>query len=210
MRTDDISYGQEYWDTLDGGLGYNDSTMWEDIAHTIKEVFGVRDGRDLTAGMSALDVGCAKGYLVKHLRRRGFDCWGTDFSEHALANADEAVTSWLRRHDLTSTIPMQWNEGYFHFVSCIETMEHIPEASVPLALAHIRRVLAPNAMVLFTICTAEHPDPFDDPTHVTIKDRSWWEAQLATAGFFREPKLEARLRTFHLFARHAGIFVARW
>lgn len=207
MRTGDLSYGPDYWNTLDNGLGYNDSTMWEDIAHIQKELFGYRDGRDVAGEMQYLDVGCAKGYLVKHMYRRGFESWGTDFSEYAITEADPLVKSRIRRHDLTTPMPMQWNDDYFKLVSCYETMEHIPEDGVAQALWHIKRVCCRYA--LFTICTSEHPDPFDDPTHVTIKPREWWLAELIKAGYTPQPELERRIRNYYLFSAHAGVFICR-
>ena len=207
MRTDDVSYGKDYWDSLDGGLGYQDSTMWEDIAHILKEVFGVEKGKDVSSEKSFLDIGCARGYLVKHMRRRGFESWGTDFSAHILNTADPDAKPWLRGHDLTLSVPMQWNDGYFQLVSCIETMEHIPEVSVPQALAHIRRVA--GGWTVFTICTAEHPDPYDDPTHITIRPREWWLAQLVKAGFSTGFAQEREVKRFYLFSAHHGVFVCR-
>ena len=37
---------------------------------------------------SALDVGCAMGFLVEALRRRGVDAFGIDVSEYAIAHVD--------------------------------------------------------------------------------------------------------------------------
>lgn len=206
-RTDDVTYGADYWNTLDGGNGYQDSTMWEDIAHTIKEVFGIMDGQDITPTLSALDMGCASGYLVKHLRRRGFDAWGTDFSQYALDHADEDVKTYLRNHDLTSPhYGTQWEEGSFGLVTCLETLEHIPEESVPQALDHIYYNVRRGGRVLLTICVAEQPDTDSDPTHVTIRPRSWWEEKLSQQ-FHTLQSHEDRLRSFWLFSQHKGVFV---
>lgn len=210
MRTGDVTYSADYWNSLDGGLGYNDSTMWEDIAHSLKEVFGIRGGQDVSGEISFLDVGCAKGYLIRHMRRRGFESWGTDFSVYAINHSDPDSKPFIRCHDLTTQVPMQWNDGYFGLVSCIETMEHIPEESVAQALAHIRRVS--GGWTVFTICTAEHPDPYDDPTHVTIKPREWWENKLVQAGFsltFAGAEKERALKRFWLFSAHKGVFVCQ-
>jgi hypothetical protein len=41
LRTDDISYGKHYWQSLDDGAGYNDSTLHEDLSYLVKETFGI-------------------------------------------------------------------------------------------------------------------------------------------------------------------------
>ena len=40
---------------------------------------------------SFLDIGCAKGFLVRTLREHGKDCWGFDHSEWAIDRVDESI-----------------------------------------------------------------------------------------------------------------------
>jgi SAM-dependent methyltransferase len=47
-------------------------------------------------GREVLDVGCAKGFLVRHLRELGVDAWGCDVSEYAIANAPAEVSQHVR------------------------------------------------------------------------------------------------------------------
>lgn len=212
MRTNDRSYGRDYFETLDNGDGYNDSTMWEDLAHTIKEVFAIslNPGADHSAELHVVDVGCAKGYLVRHLRRRGFDAWGVDISQYAIDNAPDDTANWLRIYDITSKDPSFFGNEAFNMAVCFETMEHIPEPQVDLALSNIRRLVEPGSNVLFTICTDKQPGWDSDPTHVTIKPRGWWLDRLVAAGFGISPFgriCQDRLRQFWLFSQHDGVFV---
>lgn len=216
MRTDDLNYGEDYFETLDNGDGYRDSTMWEDIAHTIKEAFGVdrvkRPWQDLSGTVNVVDVGCAKGFLVRHLRRRGFDAWGLDISEYALDTAPDDVKTYLRQFDLTTPDNSHFGAQAFRLALCIETMEHIPEDKVQVALRHIYTLLKKHGRAVFTICTDKQPGWDSDPTHVTIKPREWWTEQLTAAGFVEEPLdtwALGYLKMHWLFAEHDGVFVGR-
>src|SRR5262249_4597577 len=46
---------------------------------------------------SYLDVGCAKGFLVRALRTAGRKCWGIDHSAWALEHADALAQPYLAR-----------------------------------------------------------------------------------------------------------------
>lgn len=210
VRTDDTNFGEQYFETMDGGDGYLDSTMWEDLAHTVKEVFAIHDKRDHSGEIHAIDIGCAKGYLVRHLRRRGFDAWGEDISEYAIGNAPDDTREFLRLYDLTSLDPSFFGTEAFNLALCFETMEHIPEPNVDQALTNIFNMLEPGAQVLFTICTDKQPGWDSDPTHVTIRSREWWDARLTQNGYkvsSVDLNRENALYGFWLFSQHDGVFV---
>lgn len=210
LRTSDLSYGQEYWETMDGGAGYKDSVMWEDLAFITRELLCIDPERgDITSELNFLDVGCAFGFLVRHLRRRGLEAWGIDLSQWAIDHAPDDIKGYLRQFDLTSERSPKVISGWpFQRFACFETMEHIPEEQVDHALGRIYKSLAPGARGLFTICTSDRPGWDSDPTHVTIHPREWWENRLDEAGFKRDLDKEVWLReNFWLFREHSGIYV---
>lgn len=208
LRTTDTSYGQEYWETLDNGLGYQDSMMWVNISCAVKEVFGIKDGKDISGQVNLLDMGCAYGYSVRWFRKQGFDAWGTDFSPYALKKAPEDVRTYLRQHDLTHPNQTHFGSDAFQLVTCFETLEHIDEASTDMALWHIRDVLKPDGLALLTICVDTQPGWDTDPTHINIKSRGWWEKKLGRY-FIPLPRMEERMRQFYLFSQHQGVFVVK-
>ena len=65
-------------------------------------------------GQSVLDIGCAKGYLVKAMRWLGREAWGCDISDYALEKADPEVKQFLSK-----TLPKE----YFHFAISKDTLE---------------------------------------------------------------------------------------
>lgn len=208
MRTNDLGYGADYWDTLDGGAGYKDSVMWEDLAVIIKEVLYYPDGVDLSNTHNLLDMGCASGYLIRHLRRRGIEAWGADFSQYALEHAPDDIREYLRWFDLTDSVEVGTLAGYpYEFMTCFETLEHIPEENIGQALFWMYHALKPGGKALLTICTSDREGWDSDPTHVTIKDRAWWDHHLRLAGFVISEAEYLRVKTFHLFSDHGGVFV---
>jgi len=84
-----------------------------------------------------LDVGCAKGYLVAELRRRGIDAYGVDWSPYAVAEADPGVRPFLHRagaHDLP------FADGHFALAVSFDVLEHMDLGYARRALREISRI----------------------------------------------------------------------
>ena len=84
-------YGEMYFDgPRDFGYGgYRYDGRWVPVARDIIRHFGLKTGDRV------LDVGCAKGFLVKDLVDQGMDAYGLDVS--ALQNALLLQTSTLEQ-----------------------------------------------------------------------------------------------------------------
>ena len=207
LRTSDTGYGRDYFESLDGGRGYNDSLMWADIGHIIHETFGIVGDRDRALETSILDLGCAKGFLLGHLRQRGYDVFGLDFSWYALEQAPERLKPYMGWADLTKNAPLPLRGKKFDVVTCFETMEHLPEDKVDVAIGHIREAMKPDGYALLTICVEGQPDTTSDPTHVTIKPPIWWTERFMRAGFEPLPGIARLVQQWWLFRHHKGVFV---
>jgi SAM-dependent methyltransferase len=189
-------YTAEYWDRLDGGKGYTDSVLWADIAYAIHETVGIdAQGQDHALSTRLLDVGCAFGFLLRHLRRRGYDVRGVDYSRHALAKAPEDIQHYIAWHDLTGQDRLADWYRPFDVAVCLETLEHIEWDQIPAAMAQI--------------CVIGQPDTRSDPTHVSVVPREVWEALFVQWGFEFDREKWRHLRQFRWFAHHQGVFVLR-
>jgi SAM-dependent methyltransferase len=87
---------------------------------------------------TALDVGCATGYLVEVLRERGIDAEGSDLSRFAVDHAASGAVGHVRVADLFAGLP--WDDGAFELVTALEILEHLPPDRVSGALDELFRV----------------------------------------------------------------------
>src|SRR5436853_4320533 len=93
--------------------------------------------RDFFAPASALDVGCARGYVVKRLRGWGIPAFGTDYSAYAVQSSPDEVRSLLAQADATA---LPFRDHSVDLVMCIETLEHLYPDAVPAAAKELARV----------------------------------------------------------------------
>jgi SAM-dependent methyltransferase len=87
---------------------------------------------------TALDVGCATGFLVEVLRELGVDALGCDLSAYAVDHATPGAAGHIRVASLFDGLP--WPEHYFELVTVLETLEHLPPDRVPTVIRELRRV----------------------------------------------------------------------
>ncbi len=126
------------------------------------------------APSSALDIGCAHGFLVEALRDRGVDASGFDVSEFAISQVREDVRPHCRVGDVLQPIP-----GRYDLVVCIEVLEHLEERDADVAVANICAV---TDDVLFT----STPVDYREETHVNVRPPEYWAGLFARHGFARD------------------------
>ena len=81
---------------------------------------------------SVLDAGCAMGFLVEALRKRGVDAKGIDVSEYAISKVHESVAEHCSVGSLSEPLG-----GRYDLVTCIEVLEHIPAEQADAAIANL-------------------------------------------------------------------------
>lgn len=92
---DSSHYDADYYlNGLESGKSNYENYRWVPdltlpMADHLKRAMRIADGD------TVLDVGCARGYLVKALRMRGVNAFGYDISEWAIANCDEGVKGYV-------------------------------------------------------------------------------------------------------------------
>lgn len=131
-------YGFEYFDGPRefGYGGYRYDGRWIPIAEDIVRHFGLK------AGDRVLDVGCAKGFLVKDLLKvcPGLEVFGLDVSEYALMHCEPEVVGRLH---LGSADRLPFPDRSFAAVLAINTIHNLERPDVARALREIER-LAPG------------------------------------------------------------------
>lgn len=128
-----------------------------------------------------LDVGCAKGFLVKALSDLGVKALGIDPSEYAIANAPDGLKDQLMI-GVAQTVP--YPDNLVDLVTCFDVLEHIPEKDTPQVISEMFRVS--NKWVIIRVVTKELPDDVD-LSHETIRNKDWWIEKIKEAGGKIEP-----------------------
>lgn len=129
-------YGEMYFDGPReyGYGGYRYDGRWQPVAKDIVEHFNLRPGDRV------LDVGCAKGFLVKDLLALGIDAYGIDISNYALMHCEPEVVGRLQ---LGSADHLPFPDNSFAAVIAINTIHNLPYDRCVTAVREIQR-LAPG------------------------------------------------------------------
>lgn len=128
-------WGRDYWDgeRQHGYGGYRYDGRWRPVAEVMAKHYG------LEPGMSVLDVGCGKGYLLYELTQvvPGLRVAGLDISTYAIDNAKPEIRDHLMAGDAAS---LPFPDESFDFVVSLGTLHNLPIDGVWSAVQEIERV----------------------------------------------------------------------
>jgi ubiquinone/menaquinone biosynthesis C-methylase UbiE len=130
-----LKFGLEYFDgpREQGYGGYRYDGRWVPIAQTFVDHFGLKPGQRV------LDVGCAKGFLVKDLTDAcpGLEVYGVDISHYALTHAHEGAVGRVVRG---SCDKLPFDDRSFDAVICINTIHNLDPERCAIAIRELQRV----------------------------------------------------------------------
>ena len=160
-------YGEMYFDgPRDYGYGgYSYDGRWVPVAKDIVEHFSLKPGDRV------LDVGCAKGFLVKDLLAEGMDAYGLDISEYALEHCEPEVEGRLQ---LGSGDDLPYPDGNFQCVLSLNTIHNFTRERAIVAMQEIQRLSGGRAFV--------QVDSYHTPEQKEI-----FESWVLTAEFYDYP-----------------------
>jgi SAM-dependent methyltransferase len=129
-------FGKEYFDGSReyGYGGYNYDGRWVPVAKDIVKHFNLKPGDKV------LDIGCAKGFLVKDLLAEGIDAFGIDVSEYALMTCEPET---INRLQIGSAEKLPFPNNSFDAVLAINSIHNLPKNLCVEAIREIER-LAPG------------------------------------------------------------------
>jgi ubiquinone/menaquinone biosynthesis C-methylase UbiE len=131
-------YDEKYFDGPReyGYGGYRYDGRWIPVARDMVAHFGLKGGDRV------LDVGCAKGFLVKDLLQvcPGLEVFGVDVSRYALMHCEPEVVGRLH---LGSADSLPFPDGSFQAVISLNTVHNLPRPDCIRALREMQR-LAPG------------------------------------------------------------------
>lgn len=170
----DTEYYQQYINN-----GYNNKAIWipffDNIADKIVEKYEPK---------TVLDMGCAFGYLVYSLRKRGVQAYGIDISDYALSQADESIRPYLKSMSALDELPPDFPKKYDLLVS-IEMIEHLYEDD---GLKVIEKMVSYSDRILLS----STDNDFNEPTHVNVQPKEYWCEKFAKHSYFRDLHIDLR------------------
>lgn len=129
-------YGHEYFDGPReyGYGGYRYDGRWLPIARDMITHW------QLEPGDRVLDIGCAKGFLVKDLMQAqpGLDAFGLDISRYAAMHCEPEVVGRIHVGDIHQPLPFP--DHSFDAVICINTLHNLERPHLIGALREIERI----------------------------------------------------------------------
>jgi len=126
-------FGEKYFDGPReyGYGGYYYDGRWKPVAKDIIEHF------KLSPGDKVIDIGCAKGFLVKDLVDLGIDAYGLDISEYALTNCVPEISD---RLIIGNALKLPFENNFFDLAISINTLHNLKKSDVIIAIKELQRV----------------------------------------------------------------------
>ncbi|MDP6951938.1 MAG: methyltransferase domain-containing protein, partial [Alphaproteobacteria bacterium] len=137
-----LQFGCEYFDgtRAQGYGGYTYDGRWQAVAQRLVDRY------ELGPGDKVLDIGCAKGFLVKDLRDAvaGLTVFGLDISSYALCHAHPDARPYLFRGNCDQ---LPFADNSFKLVLAINTIHNLEPDGCRRSLEEIQRVSSDHAFV---------------------------------------------------------------
>ena len=132
---------------------------------------------------SVLELGCARGYVIKRLQDAGIEVVGLDISLHCqLTKVCESIIDWdicktpwpdcLTRIEGKPGEPSKREK--FDLCFSIAFLEHVPEEYLPFVAAEMERTCKLGLHGVTFSAPADSPDK----TRVTLRPKEWWLERL--------------------------------
>jgi ADP-heptose:LPS heptosyltransferase/2-polyprenyl-3-methyl-5-hydroxy-6-metoxy-1,4-benzoquinol methylase len=151
------------------------SGLFTETAKFLTEIFSEAE--------SFLDVGCAKGFLIRTLREKGKECYGFDHSPWAVDRADDLVKPFVIRGGVDDVS----FDRRFDVLLALSLFESLTEEQ---ATSFLSRASAwTGQAILATIPCAKrsgeqpHCQEDRDLSHITMRTRAWWNEIFLKAGW---------------------------
>lgn len=139
--------------------------------------------RSFPDAVTFLDVGCAKGFLVRALRERGREAWGIDHSPWALRTAENCAKPFLSPADVNDA----GFERTFDVVVAMSLFESLTEeqihAFLPRARAWTRQAMFAVIATTQNGTHAANASGDRDLSHINLRPREWWRERFSEAGW---------------------------
>jgi hypothetical protein len=166
------SFDYDYFDNPNGMgyRGYGESDTGDGSQVSWKEIARFCVDRSI---LSAIDIGCAKGYLVRELVAHGVSATGCDVSDYALSFADPLL---CHKRDIREGVL-----GRADAIFALGVLLYLDRDELPDVLSNLYK--ATRRYLLFSTYYRGHPQTVADPLRKITESRRLWRGKLRNAGF---------------------------
>jgi predicted SAM-dependent methyltransferase len=120
---------------------------------------------------SVLELGCARGYVLKRVQDAGVHGVGIEVSRHCLLTR---ACDGIRQGDVCDG--RLWPSPGYDLCYSVATLEHVPEDKLPRLIALMKEHTKRG---LHGVDFGDKDDGFDK-THCCLRSKIWWEEKFAT------------------------------
>ena len=152
---------------------YCDFPFFKDVAKFIYNKFLPRD---------VLEFGCARGFIIRWLRRLGVDAHGVDISTYAVSTAPDEVKPYLEIGDITNYNPIK----RYDLVLCLETIEHVDPQDTNKIVKCLFDSTEEYCLISTPITSKEGTNDNEkdgDHSHINIHTKDYWVNKFKQVGF---------------------------
>lgn len=130
--------------------------------------------------LTALDLGCNEGFLVKAFFNLGLEAYGCDISDNAINNSSNEIKDYLILLDITKD-KLPFENEKFDLITMLDVVEHLN--SFNWTISELKRVLKTGGVVYIST-----PSRFTnlwcrDPTHINVHSKGYWINLFTKCGF---------------------------
>lgn len=170
-------YDADYFERgRESGKGWLQNYRWMP-RRTFREAFGFIDYLKLDDNSQVLEVGCAKGFLVRALRELEIKTDGCDISEYALSFAP---TGCWNCSDWSSYV----GPKYTHII-IKDMLEHLNPEQLDNLLLELKK-MGPTLMCVIPMGDSGRyriPEYHTEVSHLIAEDESWWAGRFEACGW---------------------------
>ncbi len=123
--------------------------------------------------ISAVDIGCAKGFLVQSLLSHKIRAIGYDISDYALSFAQDLPCF---KHDIRKGV-----QERAEVVIALGVLMYISEIELDFALREIYQ--ATERFFIFSCYYEGMPQRIPDPLRIITRSMTWWRSKIESNGF---------------------------
>jgi len=126
-------FGKDYFDgkRIYGYGGYYYDGRWKSVVKDFIKFYNLKPGDRV------LDVGCAKGYLVKDFVDKKIDAYGLDISSYAIKNCHPSIKS---KVIVGNALKLPFDDNSFKLVISINTVHNLSKKQCAKSIKEIMRV----------------------------------------------------------------------